>query len=400
MKGLKKLALASAVAAAPFAQAELTAMDDALLAEMTGQAGLTIDVDLDMSIAEIRYADEDGRGDDVGDGGFLTLSNLTINGDQGNGTQAEIRGVTIDVDGAEGIVIGFGQIGSGTYNPATDADVVAQAAVANSAYWTGVNINAEFGINGTKAGDVSIKNFTNFVPNALALEGVKKFGYSFIDTTGAVSGTANTVLGTGTAVQLTNDATGANLGAIVNATTAGGLIETEFATLVGGGAAADEATMATATQNVVGDASNGFAQALASGAHVDASVSISAGGAAGAEGLSIDAVIGFVIEEMAFVDDGNKMGIHNFTMFDTDDTTGQITGFRVTGLQIDVVGGADGFVATNSNATEALQISGLNTFGTIAMGDIFIGDKDNGSIGHMSIKDIDMSNTQIRIYGH
>ncbi|MGB3666430.1 MAG: DUF6160 family protein, partial [Bermanella sp.] len=35
MKGLKKLALVTAVAAAPFAQAELTAMDDALLGEMT-----------------------------------------------------------------------------------------------------------------------------------------------------------------------------------------------------------------------------------------------------------------------------------------------------------------------------------------------------------------------------
>ena len=40
MKGLKKIALATAVAAAPFAaQAELQAMDDSMMGNVTGQAG-------------------------------------------------------------------------------------------------------------------------------------------------------------------------------------------------------------------------------------------------------------------------------------------------------------------------------------------------------------------------
>ena len=43
MKGLKKIALATAVAAAPFAaQAELTAMNDSAMGNVTGQAGVTI----------------------------------------------------------------------------------------------------------------------------------------------------------------------------------------------------------------------------------------------------------------------------------------------------------------------------------------------------------------------
>jgi len=44
MKGLKKLVLVSAIAAAPFAQADLKPMDDAALAEMTGQSGLLIEI--------------------------------------------------------------------------------------------------------------------------------------------------------------------------------------------------------------------------------------------------------------------------------------------------------------------------------------------------------------------
>jgi len=403
MKGLKKLALATAVAAAPFAQA-MESLDDSMLSEMTGQAGLTIDIDLDMSIAEVRYADVDGAGDDVNDGGYLTFSDIVINGDQGNGTQAEIRGITIDADGADGLVLGFGQIGG----ESIAAQASAANAVATSDYWTGVNVSADFGINGTQAGSFVIKDFTNFVPNALAMEGVQKFGYSFVDTTGAVTGTAGSVMGSGPAVALTNDSTGANLGAIAGATSSTGLIAQEYNYLVSNGSDADEATYTQAKLNVLQNtdqataaggpgSDNGFATALTAGTHVDAFVAIKAGGAVGTEGLTINAEIGFVVQEMAYVDDGNKFGVHNFTMFDTDDVTGEITGFTVSNLNIDVVTRT---ADSNSQATSALQISGMNTNGTIAMGDIFVGDHTNGSLGALAIRDINMSNTQIRIYGH
>ena len=59
MKGLKKIALVTAIAAAStVAQAELKAMDDSAMSVATGQAGITIDVnDFSLSIGEIQYKD-------------------------------------------------------------------------------------------------------------------------------------------------------------------------------------------------------------------------------------------------------------------------------------------------------------------------------------------------------
>jgi len=58
MKGLKKVALASAIAAVSAgAQAELKALDDSAMGELTGQAGITIDVETKWSIAEFMYKD-------------------------------------------------------------------------------------------------------------------------------------------------------------------------------------------------------------------------------------------------------------------------------------------------------------------------------------------------------
>jgi len=119
MKGLKKLALVTAVAAAPFAQAEMTAMDDALLGEMTGQAGITIDVDLQMTIDAIKYVDSDGNSLSV-DGsaaeqGAITMRSIKMGQLDATGAltgAATIRGVTIDADGNDGLVIGLTQIGT------------------------------------------------------------------------------------------------------------------------------------------------------------------------------------------------------------------------------------------------------------------------------------------------
>lgn len=71
MKGLKKLALATAVAAVPFAaQAEMKALDDSSMGNMTGQAGITIELEANVDIGEIAYQDA----------GFLAISDVTIGG--------------------------------------------------------------------------------------------------------------------------------------------------------------------------------------------------------------------------------------------------------------------------------------------------------------------------------
>ena len=150
MKGLKKLALVTAVAAAPFAQAEMTAMDDSFLAGMTGQAGITIDVDLQMTIDAIKYVDDDGatraaldlNGDGLTTGpdeqaiagtqGAITLKSLSIGSiDDATGalSAAQIRGVTIDADGSQGLSIGFGKIGDTAGN---GIDITVDAVMINS----------------------------------------------------------------------------------------------------------------------------------------------------------------------------------------------------------------------------------------------------------------------------
>lgn len=360
MKGLKKLALAAAVVA-PFAHAEMTSIDDSMMSEMTGQAGITIDIDLAMTIGEVRYIDQDGFGADGLDQGYLTFSNVQV-GELGTGslTAAQIRGVTIDVDNAQGIVIGLGQIGSGTD----------MAGLTAGHFWNGLDVRADFGINGVEAGSFAIDNITNFVPNALVLEGVTKFG---INTN--VTGT-NVVPDTTTLV-----------------TNFSNSLTSYFVT--NGIAAPTDADVAAAKTSAVG----ANAAALLDGSFIDAWVAINAGGsddgdASGtAQGLTISASTGFVIEKMAYVDDGREMGIHNFTMFDVDGA-GNIIGFQVNGLTIDVVAHA----AAASGA--ALKIGGATMTGTIAMGDIYIGNHVNGSLGALAIKNINMSATDIYVYGH
>jgi uncharacterized protein DUF6160 len=71
MKGLKKIALATAVAAAPFAaQAELQAMDDSMMGNVTGQAGVTIELETQVSIGQFTYTDE----------GTFAVKNINLGG--------------------------------------------------------------------------------------------------------------------------------------------------------------------------------------------------------------------------------------------------------------------------------------------------------------------------------
>lgn len=99
MKGLKKVALASAIAAVSAgAQAELKALDDSAMGELTGQAGLTIDVETKWSIGEFQYKDA----------GSVLLTGISMGGNEledatyvgaGSSYLDNIR-MTIDVAGA------------------------------------------------------------------------------------------------------------------------------------------------------------------------------------------------------------------------------------------------------------------------------------------------------------
>ncbi len=59
MKGLKKLALVAAIAAVPFAaNADLKAMNDTAMSDVTGQAGVTIELETKVAIGQFKYTDE------------------------------------------------------------------------------------------------------------------------------------------------------------------------------------------------------------------------------------------------------------------------------------------------------------------------------------------------------
>ena len=76
MKGLKKLALATAVAAAPFAaNADLKALDDSAMGNVTGQAGVTIELETRVSIGEFTYTDK----------GTFAVSDIEIGGANASG---------------------------------------------------------------------------------------------------------------------------------------------------------------------------------------------------------------------------------------------------------------------------------------------------------------------------
>jgi hypothetical protein len=109
MKGLNKLVLASAIAAiSAGAQAELKALDDSAMGELTGQAGLTIDIETEYTIGEFAYKDGGSvlfQG--ISMGGSTSTSN--INGGAG-GMLDNIR-LNLDVaDGTEELHYGFSEI--------------------------------------------------------------------------------------------------------------------------------------------------------------------------------------------------------------------------------------------------------------------------------------------------
>jgi hypothetical protein len=94
MKGLKKLALVSAIAVAPFAaQAELQAMNDVAMGDVTGQAGVTIEMQTQIDIGQFRYTDE----------GSFAVNTIKLGGANGlipgSGTSgALLDGFYIDID--------------------------------------------------------------------------------------------------------------------------------------------------------------------------------------------------------------------------------------------------------------------------------------------------------------
>lgn len=466
MKGLKKLALVTAVAAAPFAQAEMTAMDDALLGEMTGQAGITIDVDLAMTIDAIKYVDRDGNnvlsnvgggngnldedGVDVGAGngsyeynneqGAITLKGLTVGSIQADGSleAARIRGITIDADGTDGLVIGLNQIGDDQGN---GIDITVDAVIigngnANLNNFEAVNaLNAAtlnstvmeaktYTYNDAASGVVSADLATSFLTDAGAAVVAASANVSdaFAVSKGYIdSADLNTKLTGGSPAER-----GAAASAVVEfaagdlaANGPGGAAAESTALLPQVGdlqtAGALSAELQSAGKGNIGgfkienfrnyiendlvEEYNGvFDMALRDSAGVvTGNVNSTATGgrfvrgeivvngtgnaAQGTSGLKISGTFGGALDQAAWVDEGNEFGIEDLGFFngvdtDSDGISDTIEGMHFT-MNIDVVQHESWDTAGSGvDNVAALQISGLEMEGTIMMGSLYL-DGDN-----------------------
>ncbi len=108
MKAFKKLALVAAISAAPFAQAELVSIDDAVMSDMTGQAGITIELSTNVTIDSLTYSDTDGLpSGGAGVEGSLILSTIEFGGAVQGDSFDEVK-IDIDVDSEAGLVIHLG----------------------------------------------------------------------------------------------------------------------------------------------------------------------------------------------------------------------------------------------------------------------------------------------------
>jgi len=114
MKGLKKLALVSTIITTTTGvQAELQVLDDSVLGDVTGQAGLTIDLETKRTIGEFAYKDGGSflfQGHNLG--GSTTAEELAFSG--GHGFLDNLR-INIDVAGS-----GAPSAGSSTPNNQMD----------------------------------------------------------------------------------------------------------------------------------------------------------------------------------------------------------------------------------------------------------------------------------------
>lgn len=447
MKGLKKLALVTAVAAAPFAQAELTAMDDALLGEMTGQAGITIDVDLDMTIDAIKYVDTDGNAGGSAVQGAITMKGLTIDND---GAAARIRGITIDADGTDGLVIGLNEIGDELGN---GIDITVDAVLINDGSANLQSVNA-----------VNAANTAGF--NVLA------GGYNYVDyATGAVTTDVNTAVTAAAGAGAAADDTAAvaagypSFAAMVAAAAGGDTVAAaEIVGNAGSSAAYGQAagTLADAQaasevgdviaaagggniggfkienfrnyiqDDLVGEYNGVFDMALqdstgdltgagAAGRFVRGEIVINgtgtynpAGGSTG--GLRISGEFGGAMDKAAWVDsNGGEFGIADLGFFHGVDTDGDSIDDTIEGMHftvdIDVVdrassvagNGLVGGAIAKGDTIAQLQISNMAIEGTIMLGQIYVGNEagtQSTSLGSVLVKDIDMTGTTVWVYGH
>jgi len=151
MKGLNKLVLTTAIAAiSAGAQAELKALDDSAMGELTGQAGLTIDIETKWTIGEFAYKD----------GGSVLFQNISMGGGALSGPGGMLDNIRLNLD-----VAGGGTAGEDLHYGLSEITELAGMLVAR-----GNDTNVHGGIGALAAGALGV------VPGKANLNTKKNFG--------------------------------------------------------------------------------------------------------------------------------------------------------------------------------------------------------------------------------
>jgi len=400
MKAFKKLALVTAIAAAPFAQAELTSIDDAALSDMTGQAGITIELDTSISIANLNYTDTDGY--DGGTSGTLGINGIVFGGAAVAGSNSSVHDarlddfkIDIDVDGTEGVVIHLGgtdssasMVGLNPVDFGLHIDSVTSSGVTSNIA-SDINIAGNLGpidvkINNVSGGDlIDVQAYFEVTSGSLD-----------VDVIGL--GITNLTIGQDSMPLLSGGAYQQDIrNALATALSNPALATADAATLALAidGAAAGDATIA-AEAAITAGANAGIHQAAydadflinsdvdlanaAGDAAVLADAGATATGAIAADaGVTAAAVLAAAnaqnVNNMAFVSLTVGNGSANYTSL----TEGAVT--VTNALEVNL---------TSFNVDIGMDIS-MGTTGVNAR-----------SIGSIAINDLDMSGTVLKIYGH
>ena len=362
MKTFQKIALVSAIAAAPFAaQADLTPMDDALMGDTTGQAGVTIEIDLGaagIKIGEVIYTDTATATDT--DGGSVSLDNINIGL---TGTLVQ----TIDVDASGDLKMEVSAPGSLTISAGNNAADTA-------GMFSALNLQATDG-----SESEVINNLDLAVTLGKSTTTIKNLGDAGSLGLGALSGAGVTgtyaSMESSMAIQMTAKAkiTDMNLGMF-------GYTNAQATKIVGDKVAAYEggyaAAVAADTAAGAGTTTNADAFVAANGATVDTN----------GDGVFDAATATALTNQVAT---GSAIQVTGVTVTDANAADGMFSVDQT----IWAVGG-DASQA-GSDAGVYIQMGAMNL--DVGVAGIAIG---GSSIGSVQIKGLEMAGLTQRIYGH
>ena len=407
MKGLNKLALAVAISAAPFAQAMET-LDDAMLGEMTGQAGVTIELDTAVTIGSLTYTDTDGH--DSATAGTIEMNDIAFGG-AGVTTLAnafqdarfdDIK-IDIDVDGQDGIIIHL--IGTDTKNALLGINPVD----------FGLNLG-DVGSNalaGNLASGIEIAG--NLGPVDITIDGDGTVGNDLIKVDAYFEVTAGQldvdVIGLG----ITNLKIGQNSSPLHAADSAyRGELEsvTEISTNIAGSIAdtASPNTIGTALQAVLDAGTTGFtvADVEAGTAVLTNPVEIQTYAATREAGVTAT-ITGVVDGAVAVGTPANAQvvtatgGLLSDVQIAALAKSNNTTNMAYASLTIGTAPTSYYDLAANASFTvdQAMTVS-IDSFNIDMSMDLSIGNIGgvDQSIGHIAIDDLDLSGTKLVIYGH